>query len=215
MQLSLPVLHVAQTASACLGIHHPLVQVLSQITVRLEQSAVVLAVMVASGIGLTAGVSEALALVVGAAVLQTALTCSLALLTSDARAHARDLIIEGRGDVQLITVQRERQRFLDPAYRRRLAQSLDALRREADRRIRRTASGRSLFSPRVLADVGAELGRTSRLLRGEAVGLPGVAMADRLLGAHDSPLYGRDADRLREELHQIDVALRSLDEPLS
>jgi hypothetical protein len=117
MQLSLSVLHVAHSAGGLLGVGHPLVRVLNAMTVRVEQSVVVLAVMSAGGIALAAGVSQALGLIVGTAVVQSALTGSLALLVSDRRAHVRDLIIDGRDSLPLAVVQRERRRLLAPAYR--------------------------------------------------------------------------------------------------
>lgn len=213
MQQSLSVLHVAHTAGRLLGAGHPLVRVLNAMTVRVEQSAVVLTVMSAGGIARAAGVSRALGLIMGTAVVQLALTGSLAMLASDRRAHVRDLIIDGRDSLPLAVVQRECRRLLAPAHRARLARSLDELRHEAEHPVPGPRWSSPLYTPRVLRTVAPQLAETSRLLRRDDVRLAGVAMIDRLLGAHDSPLYGTDARRLSEELHHIAFALCRRDEP--
>jgi hypothetical protein len=213
MPLGLSVVHVVHTAAGLLGPAHPLVRVLNQMTVRVEQSVVVLTAMLAGGVGLAAGVSQALALIAGAAVVQGALMGSLAILVSDRRAHVRDLIIDGRDSLPLAVVQRERRRLLTPGHRLALARSLDELRHEAEHPVLRPSWSPPLYAPRVLRTVAPQLAEASRLLRPDGVSPAGVAMTDRLLGGHDSPLYGRDPRRLSEELHRIVVALRRRDEP--
>jgi hypothetical protein len=110
-------------------------------------------------------------------------------------------------------VQRERRRLLAPAYRAGLARSLDELRHEAEHPVPRPRWASPLYTPPVLQTVAPQLAETSRLLRRNEVSPAGVAMIDRLLGAHDSPLYGPDARRVSEELHHIHFALCGRDEP--
>jgi hypothetical protein len=63
----------------------------------------------------------------------------------------------------------------------------------------------------VLAAFVAELHATARRLEEQPVGLRGVARAELLLTAHDSPLYGIDPRRLREDLRGIAFALQSIE----
>ena len=63
----------------------------------------------------------------------------------------------------------------------------------------------------MLVAVAPELHAIARLVERGGAGLAGVAMTERLLNAHDSPLYGPDAAPLREQLRRIAVALDSGD----
>jgi hypothetical protein len=47
------------------------------------------------------------------------------------------------------------------------------------------------------------------LISGDDVAIAGVALTERLLSGHDSPLYGADPNLLRQELHRINFALQS------
>ena len=60
-----------------------------------------------------------------------------------------------------------------------------------------------LYSRRVVAAVAPELEETAQALRRSDASVRGVALSERLLSGHDSPLYGDDADRLREELRRV------------
>ena len=68
---------------------------------------------------------------------------------------------------------------------------------------------------RVLVANTGELHALAQRLEREPVAVAGVAMAERLLGAHDLPLYGSDAARLRQELRRIAFALELRDDPSS
>jgi hypothetical protein len=214
MYLSLPA-RLTQTAAAyaLLDVDEPLLRVLEQMTVRVEQSAIVVAILSVSVAALLAGVTQALVAVVAAAVAAVPLTASFAMLTSDRRACVRDLIIEGRGTLPLPVVQRERRRLLARTTRAELARSLETLREDASRRVRCATGAPPLYTPRVVVAVAVELQMAARLLDREQVSLSGVAMTERLLNAHNSPLYGRDPMLLREELHRITFVLGARDEP--
>jgi len=202
-------------ASTLLGREHPLTRVQQRITVRLEQAAVVGAVLAATVAALTAGATEALAAILACAVAEVALAVSLATLTSDRRACAIDLLIAGRGGLPVPVVQRERARLLAPAHRHERARSLRELADEAQRNLPRPLSGSPLYTRRVLVAVAPELHAIARRLDGNPVALAGVALTERLLTAHDSPLYGADAVRLRQELRRIAFALELRDEASS
>jgi len=213
MHLSLPV-RLPQTAAAyaLLDADAPLLRVLEQMRVRVAQLAIVVAILSASVAGFMTGVAGALAGVVAAVVAALVLAGSLAMLTSDRRTRVRDLIIEGRGGLPLAVVQRERRRLLARTTCAQLARSLDTLCEDAERRVRCPADRRTLYTPRVVVAVAAELQATARLLERDP-GLCGVAMSERLLNAHNSPLYGRDPMLLREELHRITFVLGAQGEP--
>jgi len=214
MYLSLPA-RSTQTAAAygLLDADNALLHVLEQMSVRVEQLAIVVAILSASVAALVAGVSQALAGVQAGAVAALALAGSFAMLASDRRACVRGLIIEGRGSLPLTIVQRERRRLLASTTRARLARSLDEVRQDAQRRVRRPTYPRPLYTPQVVVAVAAELQTTARLLDEDQFSLSGVAMTERLLNAHDSPLYGRDPMLLREELHRIAFVLGGPGEP--
>jgi hypothetical protein len=194
---------------------HPLARVQQRITVRLEQAAVVGAVLAASVAELAVGAAEALAAIVACAVVEVALAVSVATLTSDRRACVIDLLIEGRGGLPLPVVRRERARLLSPAHRHERARSLRELADEAQRKVWRPRSGRPLYTRRVVVAVAPELHAIAGRLDAGPVALGGVALTERLLSAHDSPLYGTDVARLREELRRIAFTLEHYDEACS
>ena len=125
-----------------------------------EQSVVVAAMLAASLSAVLAGVSEARAVVVAALVVQIAVTWRLVLRASARRDLVLDLIVEGRGDLPLRSVARERRRLRDPGHRVRLARALDALREEAATPLVRRSSRLPLYCRRVVAAVAPELERS-------------------------------------------------------
>ena len=105
----------------------------------------------------------------------------------------------------MATVQRERQRLLDRRTRERLSAALEDLVRAARRRrnIEALAGGPIFHVPVVLA-LAHDLRGVAALLRTDApVGARGVALLEHLLTRGDSPLYGRHAGALREELRRV------------
>jgi hypothetical protein len=194
------------SADALLGADHPLARVLDRISAVREQAIVVAVLIAASIVTLAAGVPAAPALIAATAV-ETALLGALAVLTSTRRERVLELIIEGHGLLPLAPVAREVQRLADGTHRKQLAQSLDQLRQEAEHPVSRPPSARPLFNRRVLDSVAPALRTVSVLLRSEFVDVRGVALTERLLTAGDSPLYGRDVDRLRQELGRVQFLL--------
>jgi hypothetical protein len=167
-----------------------------------EQSVVVATMVAASLSVVLAGVSEARAAVVAALVAQIAVTWRLVLRASARRDIVLDLIVDGREALPLRSVARERRRLLDRRHRVLLARALDALREEAAIPLVRRSS-LPLYSRRVVAAVAPELEETAQALRRTDASVRGIALSERLLSGHDSPLYGDDADRLREELRRV------------
>ena len=196
-----------RSARAVLGDDHPLARAVHRTSVAVERSCVVcLTAGISAGARLE-GVHGALAFLVASTVVLAGLGCDLVLLAQRRRICARELIIEGRADLPLAAVRRERQRLLDPAHRDALAEQLGAIRREARRPVARPPAARPMFSLRVVAAVDPELNAVARRLRTEPTGIRGAAMAERLLTDGCSPLYGSSPQALREELRRISFML--------
>ena len=167
-----------------------------------EQSIVVAMMLAASLSALLAGVSEARAAVVAALMVQVAVTWRLVLRASAKRDLVLDLIVDGREDLPLRSVACERRRLLDRRHRVRLARALDALREEAAT----PSSGArhvSALQPACHRHRRAGARRNCPGAAASDASVRGVALSERLLSGHDSPLYGNDADRLREQLRCI------------
>jgi hypothetical protein len=190
-----------------LGTGHPLVHVTDDMRVMGEQSMAVVTLLAASLSAVLAGVSEARAFLAAAFAVQVAMTWRLVLRASARRDHVLDLIAEGREDLPLRSVARERRRLRDPGHRVRLARALDALRDEATTPLVRRSSRLPLYCRRVVATVAPELEATAQALRRRDASVRGVALSERLLSGYDSPLYADDADRLREQLRRIQFLL--------
>ena len=200
--------HAQQSAArAVLGAQHPLVRVMADIRARVKQAMVLLAIIAASATATLAGVAEARATLAAALAVEAALACALAALSAAKRDHLLDLIIEGREHLPLAPVARERERLLDSRHRVRLSHSLEALCREAEHPVLRRPSDRPLYRRRVIAAVAPDLVETARSLRCEDPGSAGIAMTERLLSRHDSPLYDENAERLRVQLRRCQFLL--------
>jgi hypothetical protein len=112
-------------------------------------------------------------------------------------------------------VARSPRRLLGRTHRAELARSLDTLCEQAQRQVAPPQCSRPLYRPSVLIAVAPELHAIARLVERGGAGPAGVAMTERLLNAHDSPLYGPDAALLREQLRRIAFALNSGDTRLA
>ena len=195
------------SADTILGADHPLARVLGRRRAVLEQSLVVAVVLSASIVALADGLPVALAFVVAAASVQSVLVCSIAMLSCSKRTHVLDLIVEGRGDLPLHDLARERRCLLDREHQHQLAGWLDGIRTEAEAPVR-AGRGRHIFSVRVIVAVAPDLATLSAQLRSADTNVRGVAAAERLLIDGTSSLYGQDENLLSEELHRIQYLLR-------
>ena len=190
-------------ARELLGAGHPLVRVADDRRAMGEQTVVVAVLLAASLSALLAGVSEARALVVAAVAVQLVVTWRLVLRASTEHDLVLDLVVEGRGDLPLRSVARGRRRLRDPGHRTRLACALDALRDEAATPLEHRSPRLPLYCRRVVVAVAPELDHIAQALRRGDASVRGVALGERLLSGHDSPLYADDVDRLRDELGRI------------
>jgi hypothetical protein len=132
-----------------------------------------------------------------------------AVLVSSRRDRALELIAQGRASVPLVAAARERQRLVEPRFRERLARSLDDIQDDCELAMRGARPVRPLFSVRVVRAAAPELTRVATLVRGDRAGLPGIAMAERLVTNGCSPLYGEDLGLLLEELRRTRFLLEA------
>ena len=132
------------------------------------------------------------------------LTVVLAAHKQRERDCAIELVLEGGEGIPIAAVQRQRRRLLAEQTRDGLAGNLEDLIRQAASRSRPRPRVTPLpFEPMVVRMVAGELRDVIGLLRAEQVNARGVARAERLVERALSPLYGQDADALREELRRV------------
>jgi len=201
-------LHVRPSAREVLGSGHALTRLEDQLSVLLTRSLVVAALLCAGVIAVLDGLSMGLSLTVAAAAAEAALAARAALLAESRREQVLDLIIDGRGELPIEVVARQRTRLLDARRRHRLASAFDEIRDEALHPPPRHARVRPIFDRRVITAVAPELTTIARLLRDDAAGLRGIAMAQRLVTQGGSPLYRSDTRPLRDELHRLEYHLK-------
>jgi hypothetical protein len=178
-------------ASMVLGPQHPLARALALRALLARDLLAVGALAVPLVLAHAGGlVGLAFPGVCGAAVVALA----SAALAADTRVRERalELIADGDADTALAAVARRRERLMGEEHRRMLASSFAALR----------ALGR-----RDIGEVDEELRELERRLVAPGASPCGVALAERLLSARGSVLYGREPERLREELRRIAMRL--------
>jgi hypothetical protein len=142
-------------------------------------------------------------LAASAAVVELALLGLLAVLASERRRQARELIIE-RGRADLAELQAERQRLLAPAHRRQLAQRLQRALDTAAGWDAQLPASRPPPSVRNLLSSAGTVRAVVEALQADSPDLRGVALVDRLLdGGYGSPLYRDEPARLRAELARV------------
>jgi hypothetical protein len=119
-----------------------------------------------------------------------------------AREHARDLMIQGRADLPVDAVRRQRRRLLDRGHCDDLADWVDRTRSVAERSLTSRQPPR-FHNARVIVAVRPELAEIATRLREDAPGVRGVALVERLLSEGGSPPHGGSVGALRQELRQI------------
>jgi hypothetical protein len=146
-------------------------------------------------------------LLVVAGIVQLVLAVGLALQAGLQRERARELIIAGRADLPLRTVQCECRRLRRPHHSQSLAGALENLVRAAQRWPTLVPTSRPVFDPRQVRAAAPQLRALATRLRASAPPLAAIARTERLLTSGASPLYGRDPDELRRELDRIEAEL--------
>jgi hypothetical protein len=197
-------LHEAVLAREVLGVGHPLVHVL-ELQDLVRRDLLVLCALVPAVLGgLVLGLESAAWLAGATAATAAALGAGAAILLLRRREAAIGLILEGRAQLPLPAVAEERERLLNPAYRRMLARSLALIRRGAEAR----SPWPALYCAPMIRGVADELRELEALLTRKAVDVRGVALTYELLVDGRSPLHGSDPRRLSEELQRIAAILR-------
>ena len=187
---------------------HPLVRATEAVGYTGRQCVYVAAVLIGSVIALSEGRQWAATLACSAAAVLVLLGALLAAHLQAERDCAVELVLEGRERLRIAAVQRQRQRLLSERTRQALASRLaDVLElASAGRKFRLLAP--PLFEPRIVRTVTGELRDVIESLRGEETSACGVARAERLVERAVSPLYGQNAEALREELCRVRELLR-------
>jgi hypothetical protein len=146
----------------------------------------------------------ALALIASAAITLVVLTLRLEAFRQREHDRAIDLILDGHDRISLAVVQRQRQRLASERTRQSLARSLEDTLHEAAKPLPLRARLSAVpVDPTVVAAAAGEIVEVVCLLRLPGASTRGVARAERLVEHALSPLYGRDADALREELRGV------------
>jgi hypothetical protein len=182
---------------------HPLAGASEALRCTARQWNHVAAVVVGSGIARAEGGRWASSLVCSAGGVLVVLSLLLTVRIQARRDRVADVILEGREDLPVAIVQRERRRLVSEGNRAGLARSLQEMARDASA----PGNGRvrlvpPLFQPKVVAQVAGELRELGAVLRAGGVSARGVASLERLVSHATSPLYGRDVVALRNELHR-------------
>jgi hypothetical protein len=188
---------------AALGADHPLVRLQCERRTTADQ---IRAVAVAQAVGVGAllqGTSWSFVLFGSATLVQLALGMRMLVLAESRHDLCRELIAGGGVRPDLPVVRREWSRLADPRHRARLACSLEEVARAAVRPWAGSPGSRLYFSVRLVRPLAAELREIAAQLRDDVAGVPGVAVAERLLTFPQSPLWGTDSRRLAEELARI------------
>jgi hypothetical protein len=194
-------------AAALLGADHRLVRTLDLLTVLRRQLTLSSLALAGGGVALAAGASWAAMVVVAAGIVALALVVALAALTSARRSAVRDVFIEGRDDLPLPVLARERQRLTSPHTQTSLAHALERLVATAAAWPRIQRNARPVFDVRLVQAAAPLLNGIGIQLRSRPAAARPVARLEWLLTAGASPLYGYD---LAELVGQLELISREL-----
>jgi hypothetical protein len=189
-------------AQEVLGADHPLARAEHRVRWLGRQAATLTAFLPVVAVLAMTGAPELRAVLPAGVVVEAWLLVALAAGMADVRERALDLIVEDRGALPVTGVQRRRVRLLRPDHIHRLAEAVEALRREARSPYARRPGCRPLYQPAVIRAADVELAAVARVLRAAPDAVT-VGRVERLLGGARSPLYGDDSRTLREELGRI------------
>jgi hypothetical protein len=180
-------------------------QPLTHASEALDVSVKQLLVVVAMFVGGVAGAVEhatwgrSLAIAAGLVLLGFAFVAWTRVQTC--RDRALELILEGKEDVPLRIVQRQRRRLASARTRSSLARTLESM---IDETLRRgplaLRSARPLLSRSLIRAVQGELRGIARLLEREDATVRGTALIERIVTRGESSLYGQDPAALRSDL---------------
>ena len=200
----------ARSAGIVLGRSHRLTRGIDAVGCVSKQWLTCAALMVGAVIVRIEGDVWAGAVALSGGLVLLTLTVVVLALRHRVRDEAMHLIAEGHEALPIAVVQRQCQRLLSPRTRDTLARTLEMMLRQALHPPRiMTRGARPLFSVLVIAGVAPDLRALISVLRTENASARGVSLLERLITHGDSPLYGREAAVLREELRRVRSALGS------
>jgi len=199
--------HDLSSVAALLGNEHRLVRTLDLLAVLQRQLLFSSLAVAGGGLALAAGVTRAAAVLAAAALVEFVLAGAIVALRSVRRDLALQLIIDGRGDLPLRALIRERRRLSNPRTQAGLARALEGVIRAAARWPRTIPTARPVFDVHQVRAATPQLKALAELLNAEPAQARAVALIERLLTCGSSPLYGEQPDELRHELELIRAEL--------
>lgn len=195
------------SAARILGSAHPLARALDRRTALHVELLVEALLLVGGCVGLMTGAEAALPLAITAGMVAAGTGARLMFVKAQIHSAVLVLLAEGRDRLPVGEVQEARARLLDVRRRQREARWLrdlaDELGRGAPARVP------PLISPRVVAAVRAELVAAAADLTSEAPSVASLAVLEQLSYEPWSPLFGQDAQALREALSRVRFLLAS------
>lgn len=194
--------------SDVLGLDHPLTRACARVDATRRQLLLVAAILAGSLLAALDGSTIAPAVAIAAALVLAGFAAAAFIRTQARRDCVLDLILEGRENLPVELVQRQRLRLASPRVRRALAATLQAMVEEILRPPRlglRTV--RPLLFRAVIIETLPDLERVISRLRGPDATVRGVAFTERLITHGESALYGDDSAALRDQLRRARVLL--------
>jgi hypothetical protein len=191
-------------AASVLGDDHALVHVLARRRALTVQILITSLPLAFATVGLLRGTASAPVVLGAAAVVQLGLLVALPYFRTRTREIVEELIAAGHDrSLGLRLVEAHRRRLTSREERERIARSLEHLIRDARRWYTVLPAHRPPPGVLSLRFTEAEARDVVALLRTDGAQARGIALTSRLLGDGASPLYGDEADELREELRRI------------
>lgn len=196
-------------AQAVLGDREPFVGALARYATALAQLSVAVGLVVAAAVAHLLGGAGAVPVAAGAGVAALGFGLRTIVRATDVHDGLLQLVVAGRGGAPVPAVQRGVRRLLEPAHVGSLARAYEEIGSPPDAGGLVAHHAYLIAVPSVMAAVRPELLTVARLLRADRPPARGVAAAERLLRAPESPLFGRDVELLSQDLRRIAFLLDS------
>lgn len=192
------------SAAVALGPTHPVTRAARASALlggQLATTSVLLAFSTAAALGRG---GQAITVASAALVVELALVCGLAGARVCLHERSRDVIADGNGDIHVAEIAAERARLDTPAYRDRLATSLERALHAAEHWHELWVSTRPPPGVRNLLGIRDAAREVAQLVRDPRTPVRAVALLDRLVcGGYAASLYAGPADTLEQELTRI------------
>jgi hypothetical protein len=198
----------APTGAAFLGDRHPLVRAIQLRGVLIQLALATLLGLILLIAASVIHLPAAPWTISAAAVVELDLWLAIVFVIQLKRERARDLIIDGHGDVPLPSVAAELTRLLDPRRQRNLAETLEQIVCAAANYDRLPIASRPPIGTRRVREIAPELRELATQLRAGGVGVRGVARVARLLaGGYGSQLWTGQIEDVQSELKRVRLEL--------